>query len=85
MRTLVALLLLATLGACSSGGAEPVVPPVALPKAGKLSPYAPPPPPMPEEGIVCPADVMQCPDGSFVSRSPARGCAFDACPSASKP
>ena len=81
MRTLVAMLLLATLGACSSGGAEPVAPP----KAGKLSPYAPPPPPMPEEGIVCPADVMQCPDGSFVSRSPARGCAFDACPSASKP
>jgi hypothetical protein len=77
MRTLVAMLLLATLGACSPLPAQPA--------AGKLSPYAPPPPPMPEEGIVCPADVMQCPDGSFVSRSPARGCAFDACPSASKP
>jgi len=81
MKTLVAVLLMAMLGACSSGGAEPAVPP----KAGKPLPYAPPPPPMPEEGIVCPADVMQCPDGRFVSRNPARGCAFDACPGTGNP
>jgi len=84
MKALAAVLLLA-LGACSSGGAEPVVKPAAPPKAGKPSPYAPPPPPMPGDPIVCPADVRQCPDGRFVSRNPANGCAFDACPGASKP
>jgi hypothetical protein len=35
---------------------------------------------MPDEGIVCAADVKQCPDGSTVSRDPARGCAFNPCP-----
>jgi hypothetical protein len=85
MKALVAVLLLATLGACSSGGADTVVRPEVLPKAGKPSPYAPPPPPMPDEGIACAADVMQCPDGRFVSRNPARDCAFNACPGASKP
>jgi len=84
MKALAAVLLLA-LGACSSGGAEPVVKPAAQPKAGKPSPYAPPPPPMLEEGIVCPADVRQCPDGRFASRNPAQGCAFAPCPGADKP
>jgi len=37
------------------------------------------------EGIFCTADVRQCPDGSFVSRNPANGCAFDSCPGAGKP
>jgi hypothetical protein len=43
-------------------------------------PAAPPPPPMPDEGGACTADVKQCPDGSFVSRNAAQGCAFDPCP-----
>jgi hypothetical protein len=46
----------------------------------KPSPIASPPPPTPGDAIVCPADVRQCPDGSYVSRDPARGCAFNACP-----
>jgi len=28
----------------------------------------------------CPADVNQCTDGSYVSRNPAKGCAFNPCP-----
>jgi hypothetical protein len=75
-------MLLASLAACSSGGADTAVKPVASPKAGKLLPYAPPPPPMPETGIACAADVRQCPDGSFVSRNPDHACAFAPCPGA---
>ncbi len=80
MKRLVAVLLLATLGACSSGGADTVVQPANSPQAGKPLPAAPPPPPMPEEGIMCPADVRLCPDGSTVSRDPAKACAFKPCP-----
>jgi len=85
MKALVAAMLLASLAACSSGGADTAVKPAVPAKAGKPSPYAPPPPPMPDEGGACPADVKQCPDGSFVSRNPASGCAFAPCPGASKP
>lgn len=28
----------------------------------------------------CPTDVKRCPDGSFVGRDPALGCAFRPCP-----
>jgi hypothetical protein len=80
MKTLAAVLLLAVLSACGSGGVDP-----ATPRPAKDLPYAPPPPPLPAEGVMCPADVRQCPDGSFVSRSPDNGCAFKACPGASKP
>jgi hypothetical protein len=71
MRALAAVLLL-TVSACGTG-------------AGKPLPVAPPPPPMSDEGIFCAADVKRCPDGSFVSRNPASGCAFDLCPGAGKP
>merc|ERR1711963_635562 len=30
--------------------------------------------------VVCPTDVQECPDGSSVSRDPAKDCAFPACP-----
>jgi hypothetical protein len=40
---------------------------------------------MPEAGGACAADVKQCPDGSFVSRNPAKDCAFDSCPAATTP
>lgn len=83
MKALAAVVLLALLGACSSGAS--VAKPETSPKTGKPLPYAPPPPPMADEGGACPADVKQCPDGSFVSRNPAQGCAFDPCPGASKP
>jgi hypothetical protein len=33
-----------------------------------------------EPVMVCGADVSKCPDGSFVSRNPKLGCAFDPCP-----
>ncbi|MHB1188066.1 hypothetical protein [Thiobacillus sp.] len=85
MKSLAAAVLLATLGACSSGGADPVAKPAAPAVAGKSLPYAPPPPPMPEEGGACPADVRQCPDGSFASRNPTKDCAFEPCPGAGKP
>jgi hypothetical protein len=39
---------------------------------------------MPEEGRLCAQDVRVCTDGSTVSRNPDNGCAFDACPAASK-
>jgi hypothetical protein len=71
MRALAAALLL-VVSACGTG-------------AGKPLPAAPPPPLLSGEGIVCAADVKPCPDGSFVSRNPANGCAFDACPGAGKP
>jgi hypothetical protein len=35
---------------------------------------------MPDEAGSCPADVNQCTDGSYVSRNPAKGCAFNPCP-----
>jgi hypothetical protein len=30
--------------------------------------------------VFCTADVMQCPDGSFVARDPSNGCEFRPCP-----
>ena len=73
IRALAAAMLLLTLAACGT------------PQPRKAAPAGPPPPPLPEEPLVCPAEVRQCPDGSFVSRNPARDCEFDACPGAGKP
>ena len=70
MRALAAAMLLGVLAGCGAPAAT----------AKKPSPAGPPPPPMPEEAIVCPADVRLCPDGSFVSRDPAKACAFKPCP-----
>jgi hypothetical protein len=69
----VALAVLLALAGCQS--------PVPAPSA-KPSPAGPPPPPMAAEDspVMCPADVQACADGSYVSRNPARGCAFEACP-----
>ena len=78
MKTLVAAALLVMLGACGTGGADTTAQPT--PRTRQALPPAPPPPPLPEEGGACAADVRQCPDGSFVSRDPAQGCAFKACP-----
>lgn len=72
IKFLVAASLLLMLGACSTIPAQP--------SAGKPAPAGPPPPPMPDEGIACAADVKLCPDGSYVSRNAARGCAFAPCP-----
>lgn len=33
-----------------------------------------------EAPVACTADVMECPDGTFVSRNPANNCAFYDCP-----
>lgn len=73
-KILAAAALLLMLAACGTFPAPPV--------AGKAAPAGPPPPPMPDDPIVCAADVRQCPDGSTVSRNPARGCAFAPCPGA---
>jgi len=80
MKALAAAVLLITLSACGSGGADTAAKPASQAVAGRPLPEAPPPPPIPDEGGACPADVKQCPDGSYVSRSPARGCAFNPCP-----
>ncbi|MDQ1316014.1 MAG: hypothetical protein QG662_2123 [Pseudomonadota bacterium] len=73
-RALVAGMMLLMLSACGATAPQPV--------SGKPSPAGPPPPPMPEDAILCTADVRLCPDGSTVSRNPAKGCAFNACPGA---
>ncbi|MBW8327927.1 MAG: hypothetical protein K0M48_01800 [Thiobacillus sp.] len=78
IKTLAAAALLLMLAGCSA-------PLTAQPVAGKPSPVGPPPPPMPDDPIACAADVQQCPDGSYVSRNPANGCAFEACPDAGRP
>ena len=75
-KALAAALLLLMLAACGNGSTFS-----PQPVAGKLAPVGPPPP-MPDDPIVCPADVKQCPGSSYVSRNPANGCAFDACPGA---
>ncbi|MDP2056946.1 MAG: hypothetical protein Q8K35_04195 [Thiobacillus sp.] len=75
IKLLAAASLLLMLAACGTFPAPPV--------AGKPAPVGPPPPPMPDDLIVCPTDVKQCPDSSYVSRNPANGCVFDSCPGAS--
>lgn len=80
IKRLSALALLLMLGACGPGA--PVSPPSP---ATQPPPAAPPPPPMPGDDVVCPADVKECPDGSYVSRDPARRCAFNPCPGESTP
>lgn len=79
MKALVATALLAVLAACSSGGVDSVTKPASHPATGKPLPFAPPPPPMPDEGVVCAQDAKLCADGSYVSRT-APGCAFTTCP-----
>lgn len=79
MRILVLVPLLFTLAACGASTPQPAEP------VKKASPAGPPPPPMPaDDQLVCPADVQMCPNGSFVSRNPAKGCAFDVCPADKK-
>jgi hypothetical protein len=85
IKALVAALSLVVLTACSSAGADSAAKSTPSAGAGKTLPFAPPPPPLREDGIACPADVKQCPDGSFVSRNPASSCAFEPCPGASNP
>ena len=38
-----------------------------------------------KSGVICAADVQQCPDGSFVSRDPAKNCEFKACSVSTEP
>lgn len=38
-----------------------------------------------EERVMCPADVQECPDGSYVSRDPDNNCEFFACPELPEP
>ncbi|MCA1978587.1 MAG: hypothetical protein LDL19_05055 [Thiobacillus sp.] len=75
MRILVLVPLLFALAACGASSPQPAAP------VKKASPAGPPPPSLPADDLlVCPADVQACPNGSFVSRNPAKGCTFDACP-----
>ena len=76
IRTLAAALLL-MLGACGAAPGQPGSQPA------RALPPAPPPPSLPDQTVMCPADVKQCADGSFVSRNPAMDCVFNSCPGAS--
>lgn len=67
MNRLLALLTFASLSAC------------AEPQSASL-PDAPPPPRLQPEDRVCPADVQECKDGSFVARDPQNHCKFKPCP-----
>ncbi len=71
-RALAAVAVLLTLAAC---GASPVHPDGHK----KPSPAGPPPPPMADIPLVCPAETRRCPDGRAVGRNPANECEFDAC------
>ena len=84
MKALFAVVLLASLAACSSAGTDSD-PAASRPVSAQPLPFAPPPPPMPEEGRMCAQDVRLCADGSTVSRNPHQGCAFDPCPGANNP
>jgi len=83
MKARIAVVLLASLAACSSTGMGPDSV-ASRPVTAQPLPFAPPPPPMPEEGRMCAQDVRMCADGGTVSRNPDNGCAFDACTGASK-
>jgi hypothetical protein len=83
MKVIIAAALLMMLGACGTNSPDTAAQPV--PRTTQALPPAPPPPPMPEGDGACPADVNPCPDGSFVRRNPAKGCAFDPCPGTSNP
>ncbi|MGE5320613.1 MAG: hypothetical protein ACM3KD_10560 [Hyphomicrobiaceae bacterium] len=74
IKALASATLLLMLAACGSAPVQPVA------GDGKPSPAGPPPPPMPDIPLVCPADVKLCSDGRSVGRNPARECEFDACP-----
>jgi len=68
--------LLASLSACG-----PALTAKPKPAPGDPArPFAPPPPPLADDAIMCPADAQLCADGSYVSRNPAKGCAFNPCP-----
>ena len=86
MKPLAAGVLLATLTVCGSVGADAPAKPRSRTASAKTLPFAPPPPPISEEeGVLCAADVKQCPDGSTVSRNAAKACEFDPCPGEPKP
>lgn len=84
IKILTAALLLVSLTACNSNGADSGTQPAAKAATGRTLPAAPPPPEMKEEMGACIADVKQCADGSFVSRDAAKNCAFKPCPGESK-
>jgi len=77
--------MLLSLAACSAAGTD-TQKPARTPASGKAAlPPAPPPPPLADDRIVCTADVKQCADGSYVSRNPAKNCAFKPCPGETQP
>ena len=78
MRALVLTTLVLALAGCSAT-LPPANPPARVKPAPKPGVDVPPPP-LDESARFCAADVQTCPDGSYVSRNPDKGCAFNACP-----
>ena len=78
----VAAAMAVSLAACSMPGVSTP----ARPASGKVAlPEAPPPPIVADDPLMCTTDVKTCPDGSFVSRNPNKGCAFARCPGETQP
>lgn len=85
MRALLAALLSLSLFACAVPAGDPSAP-ARKPGSGKVAlPDAPPPPTVAEDALMCTADAKLCADGSYVSRNPNMGCAFNPCPGTVKP
>lgn len=85
IRLMLAAGLSLSLVACAAPGGDPSSP-ARKPGSGKVVlPEAPPPPAVAEDRMMCTMDAKMCPDGSYVSRNPANGCAFNPCPGAVNP
>jgi hypothetical protein len=48
------------------------------------APADPVPPAVIHKNVACTMEAKGCPDGSYVGRDPAQGCAFKPCPSANE-
>lgn len=85
IRLLAVAVMSVSLAGCAAPGSDSSSP-ARQPAAGKRAlPEAPPPPTVAEDALMCTADAKRCADGSYVSRNPNNGCAFNPCPGAVTP
>ncbi|MBT9569296.1 MAG: hypothetical protein IV085_13485 [Thiobacillus sp.] len=85
IRLLLAAALSLGLAACAAPGGDPSAPARKAGSGTGALPEAPPPPAVAEDPMMCTMDAKMCPDGSYVSRNPNKGCAFNPCPGAVTP
>lgn len=84
MKALAVAVMLLSLAGCGLTGTDTAKSPRTLASGKVALPTAPPPPPLPDDAVACPADAKLCADGSYVSRNATQGCAFNPCPDATK-